>query len=116
MDAGAVGGWIWCGDGSGDSYEAYEGVFAVGFKGKARRHGKGKGDSHNGGSFFLFESASTRRKVRPKGQDCRGSVALMESRVIPQGNAPRKEAIQRKQKTVTKEMAKAGDWGRPSGK
>ncbi len=104
MDVGAVGGWSWYGDGFGDSSEVYEGVCAVGFIGDGKEKAREKEIVTVAARPDTFpELALTRRRVRARGKDSKGSATSAGSRVIPQGNAPRREASQKEKETVTKE-------------
>ncbi len=68
MDVGAVGGWSWYGDVSEDASEAYEGVYAVGFKGQGKgkgtgKMGKSKGKGLQGWFYTCGDSGSSRKGV-----------------------------------------------------
>ncbi len=55
------------------------------------------------------EPATTRRRVGAKRKDSGESVTNVESRVISQGNAPRREASRKEKEMVTKVRAMAGE-------
>ncbi len=88
VDVGAVGGWSWYGDVSGE-YD-YDGVIAVGFKGKGKHKGKGKGDCY---SCHFSRVCPYQDKGKSKGTNSKDTILTVERRGTQQGSAPKEREI-----------------------